>query len=113
MEYKLKGYSRRRGHDETYTIEKTDTGWKVNHIRRNVDDGNSDKQGIPYLFKVLDQDSINYPADLGEYMEYLWEQATIKEMSEKEIQEYLDDLGTWIQIVERASPKGTFWQYFK
>ena len=113
MEYEFEVFSRQWGHNDIRTIEKTNTGWKINHLRRNEDDGNSDKQGNPYLFKELDQDSINYPADLGEYMEYLWEQATEHNMNDKEIQERLTNLANWIQIVEKNSPNEKFWTYFK
>lgn len=113
MEYNFEVYSRRLGYNDIYTIEKIDTGWKVNHYRRNENDGKSDKQGNPYLFKQLDQDLINYPADLGEYMEYLWEQITEQNMNDKEIQKRLNNLANWCQIVEKNSPNEQFWTYFK
>jgi hypothetical protein len=113
MEYDFGVYSRRWGHNDNYSIEKTDTGWKVKHLRTNADDGNCDKQGNPYLFNELNQDSINYPADLGEYMEYLWDEATNKNMNDDEIQEHLNVISEWIQIVEKSSPSSEFWTSFK
>ena len=102
-------YSRRQGHNDTYRIAKTPSGWEVHHIAIG---GACDKQGQPYLFENLDHDSINYPADLGGYMEFLWNEADAKGWSDADIQPYLDIIGTWIQQVEKSSPGG-LWDSFK
>ncbi len=113
MEYEFEVFSRQRGQNYVYAIEKIDTGWKIKHIRINENDGNSDKQGDPFLFKELDHDSINYPAHLGEYMEHLWDQATEQNMNDGEIQEHLNNLANWCQIVEKKSPNTQFWTDYK
>ena len=102
----LEVYSRRFGHPDLYQISRTDTGWHVRHQRI---EGDCDKTGAPYLFKCLDQDGINYPHDLGGYMEFLWCKSA--DMSEEEIQEQLDLLGKWIESTEKASPVGFFSEY--
>lgn len=43
-------------------------------------------------------------------MEHLWKQATEKNIPEKEIQAYLNELGAWISKVEKATPSGEFWR---
>ena len=103
---KLEVYSRRFGHADRYKISKTDEGWHVRHISPG---GDCDKTGAPHLFKSLEHDSINYPQDLGGYMEWLWYKSA--DMSEEEIQNQLDQIGEWIEITEKASPGGIFSEY--
>jgi hypothetical protein len=105
----LNVYSRRYGHHGRYGVERTDYGWIVEHAGVG---GPCDRAGEPYLFQNLKHDSINYPADLGGYMEWLWGQARDRNMPDAEIQEYLDVLAGWIETVERASPNG-LWQHYK
>ena len=99
-------YSRRQGHEDVYKINKTDTGWYVNNLMMKK--GDCDKRGAPILFESLDHDSINYPHSLGDYLEWLWDQAYDTSMSEEEIQENLNLLGEWINATEKSSPKGIF-----
>jgi hypothetical protein len=108
---KLEVFSHRWGRIDTYTIERTATGWKVFGLIR-MTEGDCDKTGAPSLFENLDHDSINYPKDLGGYMEWLWQQAEDRKMSEAEIQENLDMLGKWIQTVEKSSPRGGIWESY-
>jgi hypothetical protein len=104
----LRVYSRRWGHPDLYRIRKTDTGWHISHIVIGVD---CDTKGQPYLFKNLVHDSVNYPADLGGYMDYLWRQAHTHSWTEKQIQPKLNALGRWISKIEFDSPKGIFEAY--
>ena len=101
----LEIYSRRWGRNEKYKVEKTATGWDISHMRI---EGPCDKTGAPALYKNFDQDSINYPEELPGYMEWLWTQAHDQSLSNDQIQVELDRLGEWIQITEKASPKGIF-----
>jgi len=96
-------YSRRWGHNDRYTVSRSQAGWNVSHIMIG---GACDKRGTPYLFENLNHDSINYPDALGDYMEWLWEQAQAQSMSDEQIQSELDHLGIWIQETEKASPSG-------
>lgn len=108
IEFKINVFSRRWGHDDTYTLKRIESGWDIRFISRG---GESDKQGNPALFEILDADSINYPAALGEYLEFLWYQAEAEGLTEVEIQEYINKLGEWISITEKNSPKGIFEVY--
>ncbi len=105
-------FSRRWGHDDTYEINKTKTGW---YVKSGAEGGaDCDKRGKPHLFKCLDHDSINYPEELGGYLEWLWERAEEKHLSPEEIQEQLDLLAEWISTVERSSPQGIWnWPKYK
>jgi len=101
-------FSRRWDHDDTYTVEKTIKGWNISAMTIG---GECDKKGAPFLYKNLDQDSINYPEELPGYMEWLWQQAYDQSLSDDQIQEELDRLGEWIKTTEKASPKGIFQGY--
>ena len=103
---KLEVDSRRQGHNDLYKIRRTANGWHVKHSRI---EGDCDKTGKPYLFNNLAQDYINYPHDLGGYMEWLWDKSA--DMSKEEIQEQLDQIGKWIRETEGASPAGIFSEY--
>lgn len=109
MSLRLLVFSRRWGRRDAYSVKRTETGWVVEHMSIG---GECNKTGEPYLFKNLDHDSINYPADLGEYMEWLWDQVEEQNMSDEGMQEALDVLGDWISIVEENSPGGV-WKPFK
>ena len=102
----LEVYSRRRKAADRYQISRRANGWYVRNERIK---GCCDKTGAPGLFDCLKQDYINYPHDLGGYMEWLWCKSA--GMSEEEIQEQLDLIGEWIKITEEASPGGIFPEY--
>ncbi|MDE2814110.1 MAG: hypothetical protein OXM01_13855 [Gemmatimonadota bacterium] len=102
----LKVHARKREAADHYEIRRIADGWHVRHLMIK---GDCDKTGYPYLFRNLAQDSINYPHDLGGYMEWLWCKSA--DMSEGELQAELDKIGEWIQATEQASPSGIFSEY--
>ena len=109
MKYKLVVFSRRWGHEDTYIVKRIDNGWYIEFGGRK---GNCDKAGAPYLFDILRNDSINHPSDLGGYMEFLWDQAEEQHLSVEEVQNYLNDLGKWIQEVEKSTPLKPLWRIY-
>ena len=110
---RLEIYSRRWGHNDSYSIDKTANGWHVRSISHMMIEGECDKKGNPSLYQHLDQDFINYPQALPQYMEFLWNRAEQEHITEAEIQAALDELGKWIQITEKATPIGIFLEYVK
>lgn len=102
---KLEVYSRRWGHNDTYTLERTERGWGISFVAIS---GQCDPTGEPYLYDNLRQDSINYPAHLGEYLGRLWRKAEDENLSGDEVQRHLDQLAQWIQITEKSTPDGFF-----
>lgn len=98
-------YSRRWGHDDTYTVERTATGWHVHHISIK---GDCDKQGKPVLYENFEQDSICYPHQLPDLMETLWEYAQENNLTDAQIQPHLDELAKWVQVCEKSRPGGIF-----
>lgn len=108
--FTLSVFSRRWGHNDTYGLVRTSTGWDIGFM------GSSstircDKKGYPNLYKRLEHDSINYPEDLKGYIEYLWNAAQIKGLSKEEVQKCLDDIGEWISMCEKMTPRGIFRGY--
>lgn len=105
---KLPIYTRRLSHIESYSVEKLPDGWE---IHKPGIGGKCDKTGEPYLFENLRQDLVNYPVMLGSYMEFLWQKAEAENLSDEEIQKYLDTLGSWLEQVEKLSPEGLRREY--
>jgi hypothetical protein len=101
-------YCRRWGHPHSLFVEITDAGWYINFMLIR---GECDSMGHPYLFRILDHDDINYPADLGGYMEYLWRKARAKKWTERQVQPKLNILGRWISKTEESSPKSIWTEY--
>lgn len=101
-------FSRRWGHTDDYELIRTAEGWTLNY---NLYSGPCDKTGVPWLYKSLSHDSINYPEALGGYLEYLWQQAADEGLSEVEVQAAVDALGAWVQTCEQHSPGGVFSAY--
>lgn len=108
-EVELRVYSRRWGHDDIYKLTRTKDGWLLKALSCT---GACDKSGKPCLYDQLDHDSINYPEDLPGYLDWLWEQAAERGISQEELQDEVSALGQWISICEKNSPKG-IWEGFK
>jgi len=108
-EFTLTVYCRRWGHEDTYDIRRTSIGWDVQHISIG---GSCDKKGQPFLIEILNHDTINFPEELPGYFEWLWDQAAEAGLSHDEIQRSLDELGRWISVCEKNTPKG-IWESFK
>ena len=107
-DFDLPVYSRRWGHEESYHLKRTKSGWEFRHFHS----GACDKRGAPLLYDSLDHDSINYPEELGGYLEYLWERAEKDGLSHEQVQEALTVLGRWIITCEQSSPEG-IWTHYK
>ena len=107
-DFKMQVYSRRWGHKDEYKIKRTETGWLFEFGARG---GPCDKLGKPNLYNILDADSINYPEELGGYIEWLWNQAKDEGLSHEEVQSALDDIADWISACEINTPRGVFRGY--
>jgi len=102
--FKFSVYSRRWGHEDTYTITRNKDGWYVSFH----DEGQGNNKAAPILYNVLNHDSINYPEELPGYMEWLWLQAEEQGLSYDQVQYALNQLAEWINICEKNSPDGIF-----
>jgi hypothetical protein len=96
----------RWGHSDTYSLHRTATGWDVKHLSIQ---GPCDKGGHPFLFKILDHDSIVYPKSLDGYMEWLWKKASEEGLTYEAVQAALQELADWVTLTERDKPRGGLW----
>lgn len=106
-EFTFRVYTRRWGHDDTYRLTRTETGWKVDH---KMIGGPCDKGGRPTLYMNFQQDSVQYPSDLGGRLEWLWRRAAKDGLSHEEVQTALQQLADWVSSVERTAPSTGLWE---
>lgn len=105
VEFNMRIYARRWNQEGNYLIKRTESGWYVDFLSIS---GDCDKKGSPYLFMNLDHDGVCYPAQLGEFMEWLWEKAAEKGMNKTEVQKAINQIGAWISLCEKKAPEGIF-----
>ena len=106
-EFEFPVFSRRWGREDTYHLQRTNTGW---YFRFMESQGPCDKSGRPLLFYNLNHDSIEYPETLGERLEWLWDKAHDEGLSHEQVQEALNQLSQWLRQVEEASPRDLVWE---
>jgi hypothetical protein len=106
-EFTFAVYSRRWGHDDTYTFKRTADGWTVEHAAIG---GPCDKGGHPFLYKNLEQDLIQYPHALDGWLEWLWNQAAEKGLPATDVQSALGELASWVNTTEKSAPAGGVWK---
>lgn len=105
IEFYMKIFVRRWDREDTYRIKRTESGWHVEFLSIG---GDCDKTGSPYLYMNLNHDGVCYPAQLGEFMEWLWDKAAEKGLKKNEVQRAINQIGTWISLCEKKMPKGIF-----
>lgn len=104
--FEFRVYSRRWGHEDIYRVKRTKDGWDIAHPPIG---GACDKGGQPFLFRNLQQDSIQFPAKLSGWMEWLWDQAKAEGLTEGQVQTALQELADWVSETERTAPDGGIW----
>ncbi len=107
IEFTFRVFSRRWDHEDTYTVKRTKEGWDINH---SAIGGPCDKGGHPFLFRNFRQDSIQFPAKLDGWMEWLWKQAAEKGLAEAQVQTALQELADWVSQTEQSTPDGGVWE---
>ncbi|WP_303984781.1 hypothetical protein [Niallia circulans] len=104
---KMRIYSSRWGHNDVYSVKRIMTGWNFKHLSYDVNcskDGTLAGEKKDGFFSILAHDSIQYPYDGVKYaLENLWKTADSTSMSIKELETMLQDIGDWINAVERAT----------
>lgn len=106
--FKMNIYTRRWGHEDKYSITRTEEGW---YIEFNSRRGKCNKGGNPVLYEILDHDGVNYPESLPGYLEWLWQEAHEQGLTEQEVQKSLHELANWVNLCESNSPTGIFRGY--
>lgn len=104
---KMKIYSTRWGHDDVYSVKRTVTGWNFKHLSYDYNclkDGTVSGDKKDGFYRILEHDSIQYPYDgVKNALETLWEEADSRSMSIKDLEDHLQDIGDWINAVERVT----------
>ncbi len=103
-------FSNRWGRDDTYKVKRTKDGWDITHLAIG---GPCDKGGQPSLFRNLQQDSIQFPAKLDGWMEWLWNQAAEQGLSDVQVQAALQKLADWVSQTEKSAPIGGVWNGYR
>lgn len=94
-------YTRRfKGYDN-YHVQRTATGWHVEHLSYA---GDCDTEGKPVLFAVLDHDSVSYPHNLDYQMYDLWRAANEMGLTHDQVQQKLNAIAEWVSTCERSRP---------
>jgi hypothetical protein len=106
-EFAFRVFTRRWGHDDIYRIKRTANGW---FFTANMYTGPCDKSCSPVLYECLRHDSVLYPVDVGEWFEWLWQQAKRRGLSHDDVQHGLDDIAGWIRLTEQSVPVGEIWE---
>ena len=109
VEFSFLVFSRRWDREDTYKVRRTHDGWDISHLAIG---GPCDKGGHPFLFRNFRQDSIQFPARLDGWMEWLWNQAAEKGLTEIQVQAALQELADWVSETERSAPDGGVWEGF-
>lgn len=107
LDFSFRVFSRRWGHDDTYLVKRTEDGWIISH---HAISGPCDKGGRPYLFENLRHDSIQFPARMEGWMEWLWDRACTEGLTQTQVQEALQQLADWVSTTERNRPSDGVWE---
>ncbi len=101
QDFTFKVYARRWNGDVTYRLNKTDTGWHVHYIAAK---GDSAPDGKPFLQSALHQDSITYPKQISQFLEFVWEKLHRTDFEPEEAQSKLQEVADWISACEKSQP---------
>lgn len=106
QDFEFRVYTRRWGHNDIYKIKRTASGW---FVKADIYSGPCDKACAPVLYELLRHDNVVYPQDVGEWFEWLWEQAKARGLSRDAVQQGLDDIAGWIKLTEESAPDAGIW----
>lgn len=98
----LEIYTVRWGHCDTYRITINKNGWIVENIAIG---GQCNQKGHPYLFRNLEQDNVQYPHQLEDWMNYCWDECMEKNWTQAQLEEALTSIFEWVNTVEKNAPR--------
>jgi len=100
--FEFKVYTRRWGHHDLYQITRNKDGWFISHLSHS---GQGGKNAEPILSYILRHDSVSYPQNLANIMEDIWSRAEDEGLTKVQVQEMLNQVAEWINIVETNYPE--------
>jgi hypothetical protein len=106
MDFKLTYWSRRWKAETTLTVRKIDTGWHISHVAIY---GDTDHEGAPILEANLNQDHVKFPADVGAFLGFVWEQLDSCNIDAERAQQMIQEIGDWITACETLQPVWKVW----
>ena len=104
--FELSIRSRRWTGKDIYTIKRTSAGWSITWAGEG---GDCDRKCSPHLYEILDNDLVLYPAQIGDWFEWLWEAAEDRGFTKSEVQQGIDDIAAWIKVTDIGTPSGRLW----
>ena len=102
-EFVLRIYSRRWDHYDNYSFSRTKIGWRI-RSPFSAEPSATPRNGEPALQRLLDQDYISYPHNIGDLLAQIWEEAADGKDKET-VQKAFDALAKWISQCEKSVPK--------
>jgi len=96
----FKIYTRRWGHEDFYSIERTKDGWKV----YGFSIFNTNKKAQDLIKQILEHDGVIYPYNLENIFEDLWEKAD-EDMDFNSLKRCIINLFEWVSNIEYNTPK--------
>ncbi|HEY0662939.1 MAG TPA: hypothetical protein VGD21_16635 [Lysobacter sp.] len=99
-------YTRRWNAPVTLKFVKTEAGWHISHVAIN---GDAKPDGSPFLEANLNQDYVDYPKRLDNFVEHVWKQLHAGEIDSVRAQTMLDELGAWVSRCEQSQPEWKGW----
>jgi len=101
-EFDLKIYTRRWGHYDLYTLIRNEKGWYISFMSH---EGQGGMNADPVLSYMLRHDGISYPQNLSNIMEDIWIRARVEGLTKQQVQEMLNTVSSWIEVVEKNYPE--------
>jgi hypothetical protein len=100
-QFQFKVFSRRRDSYFTYILTKTTKGWHIHHL---TIDGACSPSGMPYFYRIFEQDSVYWPYSFGRFLEHLWGRLNCNSINSHQAQIMLNELSEWVITTERSQP---------
>lgn len=101
-EFDFKIYTRRWGHYDSYTVIRNEKGWYISFMSH---EGQGGMNADPVLSYMLRHDGISYPRNLSNIMEDIWIRAKVEGLTKQQVQEMLNTVSNWIEVVEKNYPE--------
>jgi len=117
MIVKLRIFSPRWGHDDTYTVqlehEFLEIKMQAKTARATWKEMADPEWSGENLTSIMRNDSIYPPAITQDLFEHAWKSWRNGDISEKDVNEELQKLAEWINTITKEKPHSSFWsKYF-
>lgn len=101
MDFNLEIYSNKFKKNISFGFVRTAHGWLSKY---GADSYKGNKTAEDSLLRHLRDENISYPYDLGDYLESVWKDLKIKNLSFSQAQLQLSLISEWISVCEKSRP---------